>query len=322
MTKPRLIVTRKLPDAVEDRLKAHFAVALNPSDQPFSQERLVAAMQQGDAILPTVSDRIDAQVIEAAGRRRCRIISNFGVGVSNIDLRAAEFAGLPVTNTPGVLTDATADIAILLMLSVTRRAWEMESMLRAGKWTGFAPAMNLGSGLQGKVLGIIGMGRIGQAVAERAYFGFGMKIVYVNRSARDLPQLPTATALGTVDELMELSDVVSLHAPGGGENSHLIGEAQLKLMKPGAFLINTARGDLIDERALTNALVERRIAGAGLDVFAEEPRVPAVLRRLNNVALLPHLGSATLETRTAMGMKAADNLIAFFDGKSPPDLVG
>ncbi|MFQ5623951.1 MAG: 2-hydroxyacid dehydrogenase [Paracoccaceae bacterium] len=321
MARPRLIVTRKLPEPVEARLRGHFAVAFNPADEPFSRERLMAAMQAADGLLPTVTDILDAPVLEAGGRAKVQIVANFGVGVNNIDLRAAEMCGITVTNTPNVLTDATADIAMALILNVTRRTWEFENMLRSGNWKGFGPLSFLGTGIQGKTLGIVGMGRIGRAVAQRAYFGFGMRIIYYNRSPVQDTGIPGAVAMSSLDEVLEESDVVSLHTPGGDMNKHMISHEQLSLMKPTAYLINTARGDLVDERALVNGLVDRTIAGAGLDVYEYEPRVSAVLRRLNNVSLLPHLGSATIETRTAMGMKAVDNLIAFFDGHTLPDKV-
>lgn len=317
MTRPRIVVTRKLPSAVEARLRRLFEVSLNSEDTPFGPSRLAAALRHADGLLPTVSDRIDAAVLGQSGVR-ARIIANFGVGTNNIDLAAAGRAGIAVTNTPDVLTDATADIAVALMLNVTRRTWEMENLLRAGKWTGFSPSGNLGTGLQGKVLGIVGMGRIGQAVARRARAGFGMRVIYFNRSPLSGAH---GQAVNSIEEVMSLSDIVSLHFPGSADNKGLISDARLRLMKPSAILINTARGDIIDEKALINALIERRIAGAGLDVFAEEPQVPAELRALKNVSLLPHLGSATIETRTAMGMKAVDNLEAYFEGRALPDRV-
>ncbi len=240
--------------------------------------------------------------------------------MNNIDLAAAEAAGVVVTNTPGVLTDATADLAIALMLSVTRRMSETEAILRAGGWDGFRPTGWLGMGLQGRTLGIVGMGRIGQAVARRAALGFGMRVVYFNRSAVG-PFEFAAEARPSVEAVLGEADVVSLHVPGGGTNARLISAARLAAMKPGAYLVNTARGDVVDEAALAEALASGRLAGAGLDVYAEEPKVPEALLRLPNVTLLPHIGSATLETRTAMGMLAVDNLAAFFDGRPLPSRV-
>ena len=233
--------------------------------------------------------------------------------MNNIDLDAARAAAVVVTNTPGVLTDATADIAMALILAATRRMSETEAALRRGEWKLWAPTGWLGMGLQGKTLGIVGMGRIGQATARRAALGFGMRIVYFNRSAVGPFDFP-AEPRGSIDDLLAAADVVSLHAPGGGGNRGMISAARLAAMRPGAYLVNTARGDLVDEAALADALASGRLAGAGLDVYAEEPRVPEALLRLPNVTLLPHIGSATVETRTAMGMLAVDNLIAHFAG--------
>lgn len=310
--RPRIIVTRKLPEPVEARLRGRFTVALNHDDLPFGPARLASAFRQADGLLCAVNDLITAELL-AQPDRRVAILANFGVGVNNIDLEAAKAAGLIVTNTPGVLTDATADLAIALMLAATRRMSETEALLRQGRWDGFRPTALLGMGLQGKVLGIVGMGRIGQATARRAARAFGMEIVYFNRSPVGPFDFP-ATARPSIEAVMEEADVVSLHIPGGGENRGRISAAAIGAMKPTAYLVNTARGDVVDEPALIAALQAGRIAGAGLDVFAEEPTVPAALIALPNVTLLPHIGSATIETRTAMGMLAADNLIAHFDG--------
>lgn len=320
MTRHRIIVTRKLPGAVEARLRDHFTVAFNRDDRPFSQSRLQRALEESDGMLCTVSDLFDETTIKGEGRRRASILANFGVGVNNIDLDAAEAAGLTVTNTPGVLTEATADLAMALILSVTRRMTETEAALRAGAWRGFAPTGWLGTGLQGKTLGIIGMGRIGQATARRAQAGFGMRIAYCSRSPKGPFNFP-ATALGSIEEVVESADVISLHLPGGAANAGLFSTEMIARMKPTAYLVNTARGDLIDEPVLAAALRARRIAGAGLDVFADEPHVPDSLRALENVTLLPHIGSATVETRTAMGMLAIDNLIAHFAGAPLPARV-
>ena len=319
MSKPRVIVTRKIPDDVETLLRRHFTVALNPADEPFSTERLITAMQAADGLLCTVTDKISDEVIKAGGARKTQIIANFGVGYSNIDTAAAKAAEVVVTNTPDVLTDATADIALSLMLNVTRRTWEMENMLRQGKWSGFSLVKDLGTGLQGKVLGIIGMGRIGEAVAKRAE-AFGMEVIFYNRSRKKSKDV-AAVQVDSVDTLLAQADVVSLHCPGGDENRHLINAERIEKMKPTAFIINTARGEVIDERALTEALAAGRIAGAGLDVFENEPHVTDRLRRLDNVCLYPHIGSATIETRTAMGMLAAENLIAHFGSGEYPSRV-
>lgn len=321
MTQPRVIVTRKLPDAVEERLRQHFTVALNPDDTPFTRARLVRAMQEADGMLCAVTDEIDADVIAAGGRRRVRMLANFGVGVNNIDLAAASAAGLAVSNTPDVLTDATADLAMALILAATRRMSETEAILRRGEWDGFRPTGFLGMGLQGKTLGIIGMGRIGQATARRAALGFKMKVIYFNRSTAGPFDFFVAESRPSIEAVMSEADVVSLHLPGGGSNAGLISAALLARMKPTAYLVNTARGDIVDETALAEALRERRIAGAGLDVYAAEPHVPSELIALPNVTLLPHIGSATLETRTAMGMLAVDNLVAHFAGQPLPSQV-
>lgn len=318
-SRPRVVVTRRLPDAVEARLASVFETVANPEDRPMSAEALAAAMREADGLLPAVTDRIDAAVIGTPGRR-VGIVANFGVGVNNIDLAAAKAAGVAVSNTPGVLTDATADIAMALILAATRRMSETEAVLRAGGWDGWRPTQWMGMGLQGKTLGILGMGRIGAATARRAVLGFGMRAVYFNRSPVGPFDFP-AEALPSVEAVLAEADVVSLHLPGGGANAGLISAARLAGMKPGSYLVNTARGDVVDEAALADALERGHLAGAGLDVFAEEPKVPERLVRLANVTLLPHIGSATVETRTAMGMLAVDNLEAFFAGREMPARV-
>lgn len=317
--RPRILVTRRLPEAVEARLEAEFEAVLNPDDGQLPRERLARAMTEADGLLPAVGDVIDAELLGAAGRR-VRIVANFAVGVNNIDLDAAKAAGVAVANTPGVLTDATADLAIALILAATRRMRETESELRAGRWDGFRPTGWLGTGLQGATLGIVGMGRIGQATARRAVLGFGMRAIYFNRSPCG-PFDFAAEARPSVEAVLAEADVVSLHIPGGTGNAGLISADRLAAMKRGAYLVNTARGDVVDEAALAAALASGHLAGAGLDVFAEEPQVPAALLDLPNVTLLPHIGSATLETRTAMGMLAVDNLAAFFDGRPLPSRV-
>ncbi len=321
MSPPRIAVTRKLPQAVEDRLRgAGLDLDFNEPDTPYDRPRLVRALQDCDGILLVVGDPIDGALLDAEGRRRTRIIANFGVGVNHIDLDAARARDIIVTNTPGVLTDATADLAMALILSATRRMSETEALLRRGAWTGFSPTGWLGMSLQGKTLGVIGMGRIGQATAHRAVHGFGMTCIYFNRSPVG-PLGFLAEACGSIEEVMAQADVVTLHCPGGGANRGLISAERLALMKPSAYLVNTARGDVIDEAALVETLTAGRIAGAGLDVFAEEPHVPPALLGLTNVTLLPHIGSATLETRTAMGLLAAENLIAHFAGEPLPSQV-
>ena len=320
--KPRVVVTRRWPAAVERILVERFDATLNTNDVPLGQDQIKVAFQDFDAILPTVSDKLPRAVFPDSDIRT-RLIANYGVGFSHIDVDAARERDIVVTNTPGVLTDCTADIAMSLLLSVARRTGEGERQLRAGEWKGWCPTHMIGAKVSGKTLGIVGMGRIGKAMAQRAHFGFGMKIVFHNRSRVDDEETRAmgATQLATVEDVLAQADFVSLHCPGGAENRHLINASRLAAMKPGAFLINTARGDVVDEQALITALKDRLIAGAGLDVFAEEPKVPEALTRLENVVLLPHLGSATEETRVAMGMKAVDNLTAFFEGRTVPDRV-
>jgi lactate dehydrogenase-like 2-hydroxyacid dehydrogenase len=318
MTKPRVICTRKWPERVEAELKALFDVTLNEADEAMSADELRAALDEYDAVCPTVTDKVDAEVLAAP--KRAKMLGQFGVGFNNIDVEAAKRAGLMVTNTPGVLTDATADIALTLLLNVSRRAYEGETMLRQNQWTGWRPTQLLGTSPQGKVLGIIGMGRIGKAMAKRCHHALDMEIVFHDAMPVEDPGVP-AKQLATVEEVLEAADFVSLHAPGGGANVHLIDAEKLTRMKPTAYLINSARGDLIDEAALIDALRKGTVAGAGLDVFEREPAVSEALRAMKNVALFPHLGSATTETREAMGMTVLENLRAFFDGKEPPNRV-
>lgn len=317
-TKPKILVLRKLTAAVETRLSGTYDATFNADDTPMTPETIARALRSYDALVPTVSDQITAQMLQSA-ESRTGMIANVGVGYSNIDVDAAKSAGIVVSNTPDVLTDATADIALLLMLSVTRRAFAAEKLLRNGRWGGFSIVDGLGVGIQGKVLGIIGMGRIGQAVARRAALGFGMKIAYYNRSPVDDLGFD-AESLDSIDAVMAAADVVSVHVPGGG-GAPLVTASHIARMKPSAYLINTARGDSLDQVAAIEALAKKRIAGAGFDVFADEPEVPEALRRMENVTLLPHIGSATEEVRTAMGHLAADNLDAFFGGRDLPSRV-
>ncbi|MEM9198847.1 MAG: D-glycerate dehydrogenase [Pseudomonadota bacterium] len=317
MARPVALLTRAWPAAAVDALAAHFEVIAPSEDAPLAPDDLRAALGRCDALLSTVTDRLDETAL--SGAARTRIIGNFGVGVSHIDLDAARAAGIAVTNTPDVLTDATADLAMTLLLMSARRVSEGEALVRAGRWTGWTPTQLLGSQVTGKTLGIVGMGRIGQATARRAQFGFGMQVLYTSRSGREV-DLPGARRV-TLDALLDAADFVSLHCPGGDENRHLIDAAALARMKPGAHLINTARGEVVDEAALVAALTEGAIAGAGLDVFEAEPALHPGLIDLPNVSLLPHLGSATMETRVAMGLRVVDNLVAFFEGRAPRDRV-
>lgn len=322
MSKPKVIVTRRWPEKVEAELRTLFDVELNTDDLPMSASELHDAMTRADAVCPTVSDKIDAEVFSGNGIRT-RILGNFGVGYNHIDIDAARQANITVTNTPGVLTDATADIALTLMLMAARRAGEGERELRAQAWTGWRPTHLLGTHLTGKTLGIIGMGRIAKAVAKRAHHGFGMDVVFYNRSKVDdtEAQMLGAQQLGSIEDVLRQADFISLHCPGGKETFHLMNADRIACMKPTAFLINTARGDVVDEQALATALNNGVIAGAGLDVYQNEPDITPALLGAKNTVLLPHLGSATEETRTAMGMKVVENLTAFFAGQTPPDLV-
>lgn len=322
MTKPRVLVTRRWPDAVEAKMAQVFDLHLNTSDQPLSQADLRDAMGQYDAILPTVTDRLPAAVFDGSATRT-RILANYGVGFAHIDTAAAKARGIAVTNTPDVLSECTADIAMTLLLMVARRAGEGERELREGRWTGWRPTHLIGTKVSGATLGIIGFGRIGQAMAQRAHFGFGMKIIVQNRSPVPAEVLAryNATQVPTIEDLLPQADFVSLHCPGGTANRHLINARRLDQMKPTAFLINTARGEVIDEHALAQSLWFGTIAGAGLDVFEREPQVPDALLNADNLVLLPHLGSATRETREAMGFRVLENLTAFFDGRTPRDRV-
>lgn len=323
MSKPKVVVTRKWPAEVEAKLKQLFDVSLNESDIPMTADELKQALQTADALLPTVTDLITADVLRVENKR-ARIIGNFGVGYNNIDVAVAKEQGLIVTNTPDVLTDCTADIAMLLLLMSARRASEGERLVRSQRWTGWCPTQLLGQKVTGKTLGLIGLGRIAQAMAKKAHHGFGMKILFYtprNPPAQQIVDDLQATRCETIEDLLAKADFVTLHCPGSPENRHLINEQRLRLMRPSAHLINTARGDVVDNIALCKALKEGWIAGAGLDVFEGEPNVYPGLLDLDNIALLPHLGSATEETRIAMGNRVLDNLAAFFAGEAPRDRV-
>ncbi len=316
--KPKIIVTRAIPLTVTDVLSEKFSVELNVTDRPFSKEELKQAFKNSDGILCTVSDQITKDIINSEGRR-ASIISNYGVGVSNIDISCCEKIGLIVTNTPNVLTDATAEVALFLILAVSRRTTFLEHKLRQHKWKGFSITGDLGSSLHGKTLGIIGMGRIGQSTARKVINSLGMRVVFFNRSP--IEQLNfEARQLRSIDEVLKCSDIISIHAPGGGLEPILM-EKHLQMMKKSAYVINTARGDVIDQQALIRALKNGSIAGAGLDVYLDEPTVPEPLMKLDNVTLLPHIGSATIETREAMGMLAVNNLKAHFFDKEYPSRV-
>ncbi|QRM56514.1 D-glycerate dehydrogenase [Sinorhizobium sp. BG8] len=323
MSKPRILVTRRWPAAVESILAERFDATFNLDDRAMDEAALGEALASHDAVLPTVSDRLPSALFDRSDIRT-RILGNFGVGYNHIDVRAASARGIVVTNTPGVLTECTADLAVTLLLSVARRAGEGERQLRAGEWKGWCPTHMIGTKVTGKTLGIVGFGRIGKAMAKRCHFGFDMDVVFYNRSRIDPSEAARygARQLDTIEDVMATADFVSLHCPGGEENRNLINAERLALMKPSAFLINTARGDVVDETALISALRSETIRGAGLDVYAGEPNVPAALRQMENVAILPHLGSATEETRTAMGMRVVENITAYFEGREPQDRVG
>ncbi|MGB7271464.1 MAG: D-glycerate dehydrogenase [Albidovulum sp.] len=322
MYKPRVLTTRRWPQAVEAKLAEKFDLVLNEGDQPMDAAAFQQAFREFDAILPTVTDKLTGAAFDVDGPRT-KILGNFGVGFSHIDIDAAKKHGIVVTNTPDVLSDCTADIAMTLMLAAARRAGEGERELRAGKWTGWRPTHLIGTKVSGATLGIIGFGRIGQAMAQRAHHGFGMKILVQNRSAvaPDILAAYGATQVASVDELLPQCDFVSLHCPGGAANRHLIDARRMGLMRQDAFLINTARGEVVDEAALAKALIAGQIGGAGLDVFEHEPSITPALLDCPNLVMLPHLGSATKTTREAMGFRVMDNITAFFAGGRPADRV-
>ena len=322
VSKPKVIVTRRWPEVVENRLKELYDVQLNEDDQPMSAEELKQALRSADAVLPTVTDPITADVLSAEPLR-CKILGNFGVGFNHIDIDAAKARGLVVTNTPDVLTDCTADIAMLLMLSVARRGMEGDRHVRQGEWTGWRPTHMMGTKITGKTLGLVGMGRIAQAMARKAHHGFGMKIIFTDPypPAQSVIDGLQAEMVDSLEDVLRQADFVSLHCPGGKETHHLLNSERLALMKPTAYLINSARGDVVDNQALIEALKNRSIAGAGLDVFEGEPKLDPGFLELDNAVLLPHLGSATLETRVAMGNRVLENLEAFFNGTPMGDQI-
>ena len=319
--KPLVVVTRKLPEAVETRMMELFDTRLNGDDRAMTEAELAAAMAEADVLVPTVTDRLTAALIAGAGER-LKLIASFGTGVDHIDLAAAQARGITITNTPGVLTEDTADMAMALILAASRRLVEGERVVREGKWQGWSPTFMLGSRLAGKRLGIVGMGRIGQALARRAR-GFGLSIHYHNRRRvpEEVEQEFEATYWQSLDQMLARVDIVSVNCPHTPATYHLLSARRLKLMRPHCVLVNTARGEVIDEAALAQLLAKREIAAAGLDVFEHEPAVSPRLRRLDNVVLLPHLGSATLEGRVDMGEKVIINIRTFADGHRPPDRV-
>jgi glyoxylate reductase len=322
--KALVVVTRKLPDSVETRMCELFDTRLNIDDKPLSQAELVDAMRVAEVLVPTVTDRIDAELIASAGEQ-LKLIANFGTGVDNIDVTAATNRGMTVTNTPGVLTEDTADMTIALILAVARRLVEGAKIIPAGEWAGWAPTWMLGRRITGKRLGIVGMGRIGQAVASRAK-AFGLQIHYHNRRhvAAAVEEALEATYWESLDQMLARMDIVSVNCPHTPATYHLLSARRLKYLRPHAIVINTARGEIIDENALTRMLEAGELAGAGLDVFEHEPAVSQKLVRLANagkVTLLPHMGSATAEGRIDMGEKVIINVKTFMDGHRPPDRV-
>ena len=321
-SKPRLLMTRRWPDAVESELRLRYNVTVDGDDRKLSAAELQQAMLDFDILCPTVSDRLDASILSVP-EPRVKLIANYGAGVDHIDLAAAKTAGLAVSNTPDVLTGATAEIAILLMLMASRRASEGERELRDDRWLGWRPTHLMGQNLTGKTLGLIGFGRIGQATAALAARAFEMRIAYhaPRRATSEIEAATGARFVGSIEELVAAADVLSLHCRGGAETHHLVDARLLQRMKPSAILINTARGTVVNEADLAEALARRTIWAAGLDVYEREPVVSPALFDLPNVVLLPHLGSATLETRTAMGMRVVANVDRFWAGEELLDRV-
>jgi glyoxylate reductase len=320
-SKPFVVVTRKLPDVIETRMRELFEAKINHDDRPMSQADLVEAAKSADVLVPTVTDTIDAAIISQAGPQ-LRLIANYGNGVDNIDVQSALNRGITVTNTPGVLTEDTADMTMALLLAVPRRMAEGIRVLQAGDWKGWSPTWMLGHRIWGKRLGIIGMGRIGQAVARRAR-AFGMSIHYHNRRRliASIEEDLEATYWESLDQMLARMDVISVHCPHTPATYHLLSARRLKLMRPEAYILNTARGEVIDENALARMLEAGELAGAGLDVFEHEPAVNPKLAKSNRVVLLPHMGSATVEGRVDMGERVIINIKTFMDGHRPPDRV-
>ncbi len=322
MVKPSILITRRWPSVVEQKLAEAYDVDLNRSDRPLSPAEFKEAIAKYDAVLPTVTDKISAESLDVP-KARTKILANYGVGFTHIDVGAATKQGITITNTPDVLSECTADLAMTMMLMVARRAGDGERELRAGQWTGWRPTHLVGTKVSGKTLGIVGFGRIGQEMARRAHHGFGMDILVYSRSPVDPAVLARyrARQIDTLEALMPQCDFVSLHCPGGAANRNMINSARLDLMKEDAFLINTARGEIVDETALAQALMFDTIGGAALDVFDGEPRLHPQLAQCDSLVMLPHLGSATREAREAMGYRVLDNLNDFFEGSAPRDRV-
>ncbi|MCH2546107.1 MAG: D-glycerate dehydrogenase [Alphaproteobacteria bacterium] len=317
--RPRVIVTRKLPKATEARMQELFDVTLNSDDVPFTPEQMIAAVKKADVLVPTVTDKLGKDILEHAGDQ-LRLIANFGVGIDHIDLATTQAKKITVTNTPSVLTEDTADIAMGLILAAPRRLSEAAALVRRNEWVGWTPTFLLGHRVSGKKLGIVGMGRIGQAVARRAR-GFGMEVHYHNRKPAhgDVEKALSATYWKNLDDMIAHVDILSLNCPYTPQTHHLINAERIEKMRKDSFVINTSRGAVIDEAALTDALAKGRIAGAGLDVYEKEPLMSDALRKLPNVVLLPHISSATIEGRNEMGEKVIINIKSYVDGHMPPD---
>jgi len=314
---PKILISKRLPDSVLEAARARYDVTLRDTETSMSEGEVTEALDTYDAVLPTLGDNFTKAAISAS-KPRSKLIANFGVGYNHIDAITAKSHGISVTNTPGAVTDATADIAMTLMLMTARRAGEGERLVRANKWGGWQPTQMLGLHLSGKTVGIIGMGRIGQAIATRCRLGFGCKVLFVNRSEK---VVEGATQVSDTVTLAEHSDVIVAATPGGAETRHLINAKVFAAMRPHAIFVNISRGDVVDEGALIAALQARQLGGAGLDVYEFEPEVPDALRAMENVTLLPHLGTAALEVREDMGHMALANINAFFDGKPLPNSV-
>ncbi len=319
--KPLVIVTRKLPETIETRMMELFNTTLNDADRPMSKAELIEAVKTAEVLVPTLTDRIDASVLAHAGPE-LKLIANYGTGVDHIDIETAYARGITVTNTPGVLTDDTADMTMALILGVSRRLAEGERLARSGDWDGWSPTGMLGHRITGKRLGILGMGRIGTAVARRSR-GFGLSIHYHNRKRvhESVENELEATYWESLDQMLARMDIISVNCPHTPATFHLLSARRLKLLRPEAIVVNTSRGEVIDEAALTRMLRSQEIAGAGLDVFEHEPAINPKLRELDNVVLLPHMSSATIEGRLDMGEKVLINIKTFADGHRPPDRV-
>ena len=316
----KLLITRPLPAKVVAAAKSRFDVTVRSATLPLTREEIATSLRDYDLVLPTLRDIYDAATFAAVPQPQARMLGNFGVGYNHIDVAAAKAAGIVVSNTPGAVTDATADIAMMLILMAARRAGEGERLVRSGRWEGWHPTQMLGLHVSGKTVGIVGMGRIGKAIARRCHHGFGMAVRFCNRSLVADAGVP-GVQVASVTELAAQVDVLVAAVPGGAETRHLIGPAVFAAMQPHAIFVNISRGDVVDEAALIAALQGGAIGGAGLDVYEQEPMIPAALQTLENVVLLPHLGTAALEVREAMGLMAVDNLVAFADGRDPPNRV-